>query len=80
MMVTKAKVSAPAAKRPAPRKRAAPAVEPAAEATPATEATKPANPLRAGPQAFDKARPAVAERQSRVFQAIIGSKPPQSLA
>lgn len=80
MMVTKAKVSAPAAKRSAPRKRAAPAVEPVAEATPSIEATKPANLLRAGLQALDKARQDVAERQSRVFEAILGFEPAQSLA
>lgn len=80
MMVTKAKASTPAAKRAAPRKRATPAADPVAEATPTIDATKPANLLRAGLQALDKARQDVAERQSRVFEAILGFEPAQSLA
>ena len=74
MMVTKTKV--PAAKRSAPRKRAAVVVEPAAEPTP--EPGKP-NLIRAGLQALDKARQDVAQRQSRVFEAILGLEPAQSL-
>ena len=70
MMVTKTK--APAAKRGVPRKRAVP-VE--ASPTPA----KP-NLLRAGLQALDKARNDVAERQSRVFEAILGFEPAQGLS
>ena len=70
MMVTKTK--APAAKRSAPRKRAVPI-----EASPAP--TKP-NLLRAGLQALDKARNDVAERQSRVFEAILGFEPAQGLS
>lgn len=64
-MVTKTKV--PAAKRAAPRKRVA---EPAA---------KP-NLIRAGLQALDKARIDVAQRQSRVFEAILGFEPSQTTA
>jgi hypothetical protein len=82
MMVTKAKAPAPApvAKRAAPRKRPAPAAEPVAEATqPPIETAKP-NLLRAGLQALDKARQDVAERQSRVFEAILGFEPAQGLA
>jgi len=71
MMVTKTK--APAAKRGAPRKRAVP-VEAAPKPT-----TKP-NLLRAGLQALDKARNDVAERQSRVFEAILGLEPAQGLS
>jgi hypothetical protein len=70
-MVTKTKSRA-AAKRSAPRKRAVP-VE--ANPTPA----KP-NLLRAGLQALDKARNDVAERQSRVFEAILGFEPAQGLS
>ena len=74
-MVTKTK--APAVKRgPAP-KRAAPVVEPIAAAAP--EAAKP-NLIRAGLQALDKARQDVAERQSRVFEAILGLEPAQGLS
>ncbi|MEP6874913.1 MAG: phasin family protein [Burkholderiales bacterium] len=73
-MVTK--VKAPAAKRAAPRKRAA-AAEPVVQAPP--EAAKP-NLIRAGLQALDKARQDVAERQSRVFEAILGFEPAQGLA
>ncbi len=82
MMVTKAKAPAPApvAKRAAPRKRPAPAAEPVAlAAQPPIETAKP-NLLRAGLQALDKARQDVAERQSRVFEAILGFEPAQSLA
>ena len=75
MMVTK--IKAPAAKRVAPRKRAAAVAEPVAQVTP--EATKP-NLIRAGLQALDKARQDVAERQSRVFEAILGFEPAQGLA
>jgi len=71
MMVTK--TNPPAAKRSAPRKRAVPV-----EAAP-TPTTKP-NLLRAGLQALDKARNDVAERQSRVFEAILGFEPAQSLS
>ena len=67
-MVTKTK--APAAPRNAPRKRAAPA---------APEAAKP-NLIRAGLQALDKARQDVAQRQSRVFEAILGLEPTQGLS
>jgi len=70
MMVTKTK--APAAKRGAARKRAVPA-----EAAPTS--AKP-NLLRAGLQALDKARNDVAERQSRVFEAILGFEPAQGLS
>jgi hypothetical protein len=70
MMVTKTK--APATKRAAPRRRAVPV-----EATP--EPPKP-NLLRAGLQALDKARNDVAERQSRVFEAILGLEPAQGLS
>jgi len=73
MMVTKTK--APAAKRSAPRKRVA-AVESTPEPTP--EPGKP-NLIRAGLQALDKARQDVAQRQSRVFEAILGLEPAQSL-
>ena len=73
MMVTKTK--APAAKRSAPRKRIA-AAEPTPEPTP--EPGKP-NLIRAGLQALDKARQDVAQRQSRVFEAILGFEPAQSL-
>jgi len=74
MMVTKTKASA--AKRPARAKRVAVAVEPAPEPTP--EPGKP-NLIRAGLQALDKARQDVAQRQSRVFEAILGLEPAQSL-
>jgi hypothetical protein len=72
MMVTKTK--APAAKRSAPRKR----VAAGAEAT-APESAKP-NLIRAGLQALDKARQDVAQRQSRVFEAILGFEPAQGLS
>jgi hypothetical protein len=72
-MVTKTK--APAAKRSATRRRVAAAVPPA-EAAPETE--KP-NLIRAGLQALDKARQDVAQRQSRVFEAILGLEPAQGL-
>ena len=72
MMVTKTKAPA-AAKRSAPRKRAVPV-----EASP-KPTTKP-NLLRAGLQALDKARNDVAERQSRVFEAILGFEPAQGLS
>lgn len=75
MMVTKTK--APEGRRSAPRKRAAAAVRPAAEVP--AEATKP-NLIRAGLQALDKARQDVAERQSRVFEAILGLEPAQGLS
>jgi hypothetical protein len=74
MMVTKTR--SPAAKRGAPRKRAAVVAEPAAEAAP--DPGKP-NLIRAGLQALDKARQDVAQRQSRVFEAILGLEPAQSL-
>ena len=69
MMVTKSK--APAAKRSPARRRAVPAAT-----TP--EPAKP-NLIRAGLQALDKARQDVAQRQSRVFEAILGLEPAQSL-
>jgi Poly(hydroxyalcanoate) granule associated protein (phasin) len=75
VMVTK--VKAPAAKRTAPRKRIAAVAEPVAQATP--EAAKP-NLIRAGLNALDKARQDVAQRQSRVFEAILGLEPAQGLA
>lgn len=75
MMVTKTK--APAARRSAPRRREAAAVRPAAEVS--AGAPKP-NLLRAGLQALDKARQDVAERQSRVFEAILGLEPAQGLS
>ena len=73
-MVTK--VKAPAAKRPARVKRIAVA-EPVVQATPG--AAKP-NLIRAGLNALDKARQDVAQRQSRVFEAILGLEPAQGLA
>lgn len=75
MMVTKTK--APAARRSAPRRRAASAVRPADEVSAGTP--KP-NLIRAGLQALDKARQDVAERQSRVFEAILGLEPAQGLS
>jgi hypothetical protein len=63
-MVTKTKAPA------APRKRAT-SVPP--------EAAKP-NLIRAGLQALDKARQDVAQRQSRVFEAILGLEPTQGLS
>jgi Poly(hydroxyalcanoate) granule associated protein (phasin) len=75
VMVTK--VKAPVPKRSAARKRIAAAAEPVAQATP--EATKP-NLIRAGLNALDKARQDVAQRQSRVFEAILGLEPAQGLA
>ena len=74
-MVTKTK--APTAKRSAPRKRVAAVDEPMPDA-----AVEPARPslIRAGLQALDKARQDVAERQSRVFEAILGFEPAQGLA
>ena len=74
VMVTK--VKAPAAKRPARVKRIAVA-EPVVQATPG--AAKP-NLIRAGLNALDKARQDVAQRQSRVFEAILGLEPAQGLA
>jgi Poly(hydroxyalcanoate) granule associated protein (phasin) len=74
MMVTKTK--APTAKRSAPRKRVAAPAEPVVETTP--EPGKP-NLIRAGLQALDKARQDVAQRQSRVFEAILGLEPAQGL-
>ena len=73
-MVTKTK--APAAKRRTPRKRVAAAAEATPEPTP--EPGKP-NLIRAGLQALDKARQDVAQRQSRVFEAILGLEPAQGL-
>jgi len=73
-MVTKTK--APAAKRPTRIKRVAATSDPVATATP--EPAKP-NLIRAGLQALDKARQDVAQRQSRVFEAILGLEPAQSL-
>jgi len=73
-MVTKTK--APAVKRPARTKRVAVATESTPEPTP--EPGKP-NLIRAGLQALDKARQDVAQRQSRVFEAILGLEPTQSL-
>lgn len=70
MMDTKSK--APAAKRSPARRRAVPAAT-----TP--EPAKP-NLIRAGLQALDKARNDVAERQSRVFEAILGLEPAQQLS
>ncbi|MEP7294819.1 MAG: phasin family protein [Burkholderiales bacterium] len=67
-MVTKTK--APAASRSTPRKRGASA---------APGAEKP-NLIRAGLQALDKARQDVAQRQSRVFEAILGLEPTQGLS
>jgi Poly(hydroxyalcanoate) granule associated protein (phasin) len=75
VMVTK--VKAPAAKRSTARKRTAAAAEPVAQVTP--EAAKP-NLIRAGLNALDKARQDVAQRQSRVFEAILGLEPAQGLA
>jgi hypothetical protein len=43
------------------------------------DATKP-NLIRAGLQALDKARQDVAQRQSRVFEAILGFEPAQGLS
>jgi hypothetical protein len=74
MMVTKTK--APAGKRSAPRKRVAAAAESTPEPTP--EPGK-SNLIRAGLQALDKARQDVAQRQSRVFEAILGLEPAQGL-
>ena len=74
-MVTKTK--APTTKRSPPRKRVAAAVEPVAEASP--EPAKPSL-IRAGLHALDKARQDVAERQSRVFEAILGFEPAQGLS
>lgn len=74
MMITKTK--APAVKRPARAKRVAATAEPAAEPTP--DPGKP-NLIRAGLQALDKARQDVAQRQSRVFEAILGLEPAQGL-
>ena len=74
MMVTKTK--APAARRSASRKRVTAAAEPVAQTTP--EPGKP-NLIRAGLQALDKARNDVAQRQSRVFEAILGLEPAQGL-
>ena len=73
-MVTKSK--APATRRSAARRRVAAVVEPIAEA--AAEAAKP-NLIRAGLKALDKARQDVAQRQSRVFEAILGLEPAQGL-
>ena len=67
-MVTKA----PATKRPVRTKRVA-----AAPAAPAVGAAP--NLIRAGLQALDKARQDVAQRQSRVFEAILGFEPAQGL-
>ncbi len=74
-MVTK--VKAPATKRSTARKRTVAAAESVAQVTP--EATKP-NLIRAGLNALDKARQDVAQRQSRVFEAILGLEPAQGLA
>jgi hypothetical protein len=75
MMVTK--IKAPVAKRPARVKRIAAAAEPVTPVTP--EAAKP-NLIRAGLNALDKARQDVAQRQSRVFEAILGLEPAQGMA
>ena len=73
-MVTK--VKAPAAKRSASRKQVARATP---EPVPDAEPEKP-NLIRAGLQALDKARQDVAQRQSRVFEAILGLEPAQGLS
>jgi hypothetical protein len=78
-MVTKTKApAAPAAPRRARTQRASapPAAAPAAAPAPAD---KP-NLIRAGLQALDKARQDVAAHQSRVFEAILGFEPVQSLS
>jgi hypothetical protein len=75
MMVTRTK-AAPA-KRGAARKRAEAGAEPVAAPTPRT--AKP-NLIRAGLQALDKARQDVAQRQSRVFEAILGFEPAHGLS
>jgi Poly(hydroxyalcanoate) granule associated protein (phasin) len=75
MMITKIKASV--AKRPARVKRAAAVAEAVTPAIP--EAAKP-NLIRAGLNALDKARQDVAQRQSRVFEAILGLEPAQGLA
>ena len=74
-MVTKTK--APAVKRSTRVKRVTAASDPVAVATP--EPGK-SNLIRAGLQALDKARQDVAQRQSRVFEAILGLEPAQGLA
>ena len=74
-MATKTK--APAAKRRPRVPRQGAVVEPVTAAVP--EAAKP-NLIRAGLQALDKARQDVAQRQSRVFEAILGLEPAQGLS
>ncbi len=74
-MATKTK--APAAKRGTRAGRRAAVAEPIAGAVP--DAAKP-NLIRAGLQALDKARQDVAQRQSRVFEAILGFEPAQGLS
>ena len=59
------------------RKRVAAGAEPVAPAN--TKAARP-NLLQAGLQALDKARQDVAQRQSRVFEAILGLEPAQGLS
>jgi len=59
--------------------KAKPPAKKAATARKAVPAEKP-NLIRAGLQALDKARNDVAERQSRVFEAILGFEPAQGLS
>ena len=59
--------------------KAKPAAKKAAAARKAAAPEKP-NLIRAGLQALDKARNDVAERQSRVFEAILGFEPAQGLS
>ena len=59
--------------------KAKPPAKKATAARKAVPAEKP-NLLRAGLQALDKARNDVAERQSRVFEAILGFEPAQGLS
>ena len=88
MATKKITPAAPAAARRAPAKRAAaaPARGPSsrgpssrASSSP-PELPEPRNLIRAGLQALDKARQDVAAQQSRVFEAILGFEPAQSLS
>ena len=74
-MVTKTK--APATTRRAPRKRTSAAANPVSDAMPEPQKQ---GLIRAGLHALDKARQDVAERQSRVFEAILGFEPAQGLS
>src|ERR1700712_1111984 len=85
-MATKKTTPAAPARAVAPARRAsakrAAAASAGSSSTPsaASGRSEPPNLIRAGLQAFDKARQDVAAQQSRVFEAILGFEPAQGLS